>query len=182
MPDYLPLPAVQLTEDEKTLLGRISFELGRKPDDEVRIILDAAGQLTESLRKRRVIPEVRVRYFTDPEMNVGSKKSRKQVFESNGTTGVKIFRNASFLKHLRYFIHGPNLPASSIDGFCRILTDDVGTSGMVLDQLRKFVREEVRKHGLDRSDAAEEFFKLAHEVGADPFQAREVRDAARTTR
>lgn len=39
-------------------------------------------------------------------------------------------------------MHGPALPADTIEGFRKIIIEDVGTSNMVMDQLCKFVRAE----------------------------------------
>src|SRR5262249_12951391 len=169
--------------EELSLLDQVSFELDNLKHEDVQATLEAAGKLAKSLLSRSGIPKARVRYFTAPDLNIGSHgKSRKEVFETNGTHGEDILRHAHFLPHLRYFIYGPDLPASSIKGFCQILNEDAGTSGMVLDQLNKFVRAEVRRERLTPSDAAEEFFKLSHELGLDEHLCRMVRDAALNTR
>jgi hypothetical protein len=56
----------------------------------------AARALTESLVKRGAIPEIRRRFFTDPELNIGGRgKSRMQVFEVNGTKGDAIFQETA---------------------------------------------------------------------------------------
>jgi len=121
-------------------------------------------------------------YFTDPRMNVGGYgKSRQQVFEDNGTSGRDILCHADFMDYLRYFIYGPDLPPDTIRGFCKIIEDDVGTSGMVLNQITAYVRKEVRSKGLNPADAANEFFKLAHEIGK-PTLAQSVRSAAKSVR
>ncbi len=56
------------------------------------------------------------------------------------------------------------------------MIDDIGTSGEVMDQLCKFVRNETRKLRLDRGTARDEFWKLAQEAGYD--NAKTIRDAA----
>ncbi len=115
-------------------------------------------------------------------MNVGGHgKSRQQGFEKNGISGKKLLRHHDFIKYLRYFIHGPNLPQDTIRGFCNIIKDDAGTSGMVLKQVESYVRKEVKAKGLPRTDAAEEFFKLAHEIDR-PDLAENVRSAAKDVR
>jgi hypothetical protein len=85
-------------------------------------------------------------------------------------------RDWSFVDHLRYFINGPALPSSTIGGFRKIMIDDAGTTGEVLEQLRKFVRAETRKLRLDRTTARDEFWKLAKEAGYDYPES--IRDAA----
>jgi hypothetical protein len=174
--------AIQLTEAEHRLLDRISFDLSNVEHDEAQSTLSAAAELARSLMSRSAIPEACRRYFTEPALNVGSSRSHMEVFEANGTRGEAILRHPHFLKYLRYFIDGPALPAPSIAGFCRVLNEDAGTSGMVQDQLRRYVRSEVRKEHLSPPEAAGEFFKLAHELGLDEHLCRAVRDAARTTR
>jgi hypothetical protein len=172
---------VELTDSEKTLSdGALFWDMDAllKEDYEVRIEqLERMGQLTESLLERKAIPQVRLDYFFDPKMDVGGYgKSMAEVYERNGTSGRAIFRHGNFLPHLRYFINGPDLPRPTIDGFCKIIEDDAGTSGMVLDQICKFVRKEVRDRRLPH-EAAWEFFKLAHEIGK-PTVAESVRKAA----
>jgi hypothetical protein len=173
---------IDLEENEEALLGRVSFDLAGLGSDDAARSLDAACELAKSLIARRAVPQARLDYFTNPELNVGGGGSRKEVFESNGTEGEAILRHPHFLQFLRYFIYGPDLPPGSMAGLCRIVNEDAGTSGEVMMQLKQFVRSEVRSKRLDRTTAAEEFFKLAIELGCDPQLCRVIRDAARTTR
>ena len=139
------------------------------------------GELTESLLIREAIPRCRLAYFTDPALNVGGHgKSRKQVFERTGPSGADMFRDGNFMPYLRYFIDGPELPKPVIDGFCKVVEEDWGTSGMVLDQVMGYVRRQVRQERLG-SDAHEEFFKLAHEINRSDL-AEPVRKAALSAR
>ena len=128
------------------------------------------------------VPQSRWAYFTDPALNIGSSKSRLEVFESNGTTGEAIFEHPHFLKYLQYFIHGPDLPHETIVSFCAILNKEILTSGMLLDRLRSFARSETRKRGLDKHHASEEFYKLALECELDDHLVRTVRNAVRQVR
>ncbi len=181
-----PMPeTVALTDEEAKLHTEIEWDIGNTLgwDHKARVAnLDRIGRLARSLLARRAVPAVRLAYFTDPEMNVGGHgKSRREVFEKSGTTGDAILTSPHFARHLRYFIHGPDLPPEVVRGFVKILDDDAGTSGMVLDQIQRYVRAEVRGRGLEPGDAAEEFFKLAHEVGR-PDLARDVRTAAKQAR
>ena len=124
---------------------------------------------------------MRLSYFTEPEMYVGGHgKSRKQQFEKNGSKGTNYLCHPHFMTILWYFISGPDLPKSTIDEFCKIIDEDMGTSGMVLTQIMAFVRREVREKQL-KSNAAEEFFKLAHEI-CKPDLAVHVRSAAVSAR
>lgn len=146
-------------------------------------MLEALGVLTESLLKRNAIPQCRIDYFIDPKLNFGGRgKSRKQVFESNGTKGKAIFRHPHFMEYyFEYFINGPNLPNSTMQGLWKILKEDAGTQGMLLNQIQAYVRKEVRDKKLERREAAEEFVKLTLEIEY-PDWAETVKQAAMTTR
>jgi hypothetical protein len=180
-PVIVPKPQpVPLTPEEKVLFDRIDFELSGEYESRMES-LAAAADLAESLIARDAIPEVRRRYLTDPELNVsGRNKSRIAGFELNGVQGRGILAHPNFLRYLRYFLFGPDLPEASIELFRKILIDDTGTSGMILDALCRCARAEARR--LRRYDAAEEFFKLALECGVDEGVARSVRDSAMRAR
>lgn len=182
----VPRP-IDLAPKEAALAGRIDFDpdplgLGERFIHVIRQSCAAAPKLAKSLLARRAIPELRLDYFTDPRFNTRTKMSRQEVFERNGTRGEAILEHPNFLPYLRYFIYGPNLPTAVIEGFCRIVREDRGTSGMVLDQLHRYVRKEIRERPLNRLDAAEEFFKLALECDLDLSRARGIRTAALQTR
>lgn len=176
---------VELTADEQELYNSICWNLAvlsNQSYEHRKAVFTAMGKLARLLLDRRAIPKVRIDYFTDPEFNIGGHgKSRKQIFEKNGKRGQAFLEHPDFMKHLRYFIHGPDLPPDTVREFCRIIDEDHGTSGMVLDQLKAFVRKEVREKRMEPSEAAEEFFKLAHEVG-QTFEAETIRSAAKSVK
>jgi len=136
--------------------------------------------LTKSLLKRKAIPEIRLHVFADPNFAENRNKSPKQIFESNGTLGDEIYRHPHFIKYLHYFIKGPDLPNDAILGFCKILNDDMGTSGMILEDIRKYVRSCIRKFFLDRRSAASEFYKLSVELNIN-FDPHIIRKSAMAT-
>ena len=174
---------VPLNAGEEALFKSICWNLDElaKRDDR-RSHFEKLGELAESLLKRGAISEVRLAFFFNAEMNIGGYgKSRREVFEKTGVKDRDILRHHDFMKYLRYFIFGPDLPKSTIDGFCKIIEEDVGTSGMVLMEIREYVRKEVRDKRLKGSDVADEFFKLAHEIGS-PSLAEPVRSAAMSVR
>ncbi len=165
------IKAIQLTPEELAFRQQMEAEFsGGSPYSG-----KAARSLLESLSTRGVIPEARVRDFTDPFPG-GHGKSHKDVFENNSRQGDDIVEHPSFVSYLRYFMDGPQLPANTIEGFRKILIEDSGTSGMVMDQLCKFVRAETRRLALERGAAREEFWRLAQEVGY--LDAATIRDAA----
>lgn len=173
----LPI-AIALTKEEGDLYSQIPQESSH---DDWHDIADAMESLVSSLLDRKAVPEVRLRLFCDPLYAETGSKSRQQVFESNGTSGTEIFRHPHFIPYLRHFIHGPDLPKPVMQGLCNILNEDRGTSGMLMDQFRKYGRNCVRQHKLSSSHAATEFFRLGVEIGMELHDARTLRDAARST-
>ncbi|WP_438480859.1 hypothetical protein [Oleiharenicola lentus] len=174
-------PTFKLTSTEKTLLAEVIAQ-GEGYGSVGNNARRSAAVLTKSLLKRSVIPDARLRYFTDPELNIGRSASRRQMFERNGTSGDAILGHPHFLKYLRYFIFGPELPPLVVETFKSTLGNVDYLSGSDLPRIAGVVRELVRKHELEPSSAAEEFHKLALELGIEPFQARYFRDAARKVR
>lgn len=173
------LGAVALTDQEQELWDAIPFRIdwrtGRPPVTPAS--LDAAHALTVSLLKREAIPLVRISYFVDPELNIGCSRSRQQVFEGNGTAGEDIFRHPHFFRYLRYFVLGPDLPEATIRRFADAVADcGLVTSGDE-EALQRLARAEVRRCGLERMAAAEEFFGLALELDLDAWTARAIRDS-----
>lgn len=117
---------IELTQEEQALVEQIDFNLppGRRDAESWRLASLAAGRLMHSLLGRGAIPEIRMRFFTDPEFNIrGRGKSRAQMFEANGTHGAAIYRHGNFLKYLRYFLYGPRSASRSHP---RISTESCG--------------------------------------------------------
>jgi len=176
---------IELRAAEQALLERIDFEPTRQTHDfeQVQEICNAAGALTALLMERNAIPEVRLKYFADADYNVGGHgSSRLEIFEKNGTSGDAIFTHPIFLKCLRYFLYGPDLPGAVVDAFQKKV-DDCGmvTSGDVIP-LGNYAKQLTRSHGLDTIDAPDEFYKLALDCGLDEGVARSVRNAVMKVR
>ncbi|MFJ2528987.1 hypothetical protein [Pseudomonas helmanticensis] len=172
-------PDVVLTDEEQALFLLIKFNW--KNHNELRCSLDPMRLLALSLFERSAIPEIRIAYFTDPDFNLGGRgKSREEIFENNGTTGDEILRHPHFLKHLEYFLCGPNLPSVAIDTFKREALCSGYLTGGDVNDLTPFARSCVRSNGLDPHVAADEFFKLAIECGAGPSYADTLRKSVRT--
>jgi hypothetical protein len=132
--------------------------------------------LFRSLYSRKAIPEVRLEQITKPQPGHRSGKSYIDRMQAHGNSIHDVAKDWSFVDHLRYFINGPALPSSTIEGFRKIIIEDVGTSTMLLARLRKFVREQTRHLYLQRSKARDEFWKLAKE--ADYRIPESIREAA----
>lgn len=177
--EYTPPCSVELTDEEANL----NEQIPSSPDRTVPWgpIADAMESLFKSLIERDAIPAVRLRVFDDPKHAEKRGKSPKQVFESNGTCGDHICRHPHFIEYLRYFINGADLPNAVIKGFCKILNNDQGTSGMILDQLHRYVRSCVREYRLDPHTAGTEFYRLAVELEID-YDPHGIRTVAMSTR
>lgn len=181
----MTLGAIELTPDEKALLARIKLDpLAMRGDpDAFRENGKAVVDLMASLIEREAIPEARRRYFQDPEYNPGGRgKSRKNVFEKNGTHGRAIFEHGSFLKYLRYFLYGAQLPPAVIERFAAEVSDCAPvTSGDVVP-LGKFARQQARAARLKPHEASEEFYKLALDCDLSEDYSRHIRDAVKSLR
>jgi len=160
---------VKLTAEEQDLFDNINWDLDDlgKQDYEVRMShFEKLGQLSESLIGRKVIPQHRWDWFTNPEFRISkSTKSRSKSFVENSGSVKEMFRHPHFMKVLNYFIFGPDLPEKTINGFVEIVESDRGTTGMLMDEICSYVRKEIRDEQLFDHDPATEFFKLALETG-----------------
>ncbi len=168
---------VSLESYEKKLLGQITFDFGHHNDEILLASCKAGDILANLLLMREAIPEIRIRYFIEPEFNIGAEKSRLQIFESEGVTGYAIFSDQRFLEYLRYFIYGPDLPDQVKTEFCNLEYPYEYISGGEVGDLRKLAISLVCEYNLIPSEAACEFFKLAIECGMDAYSAQLIRDA-----
>ena len=176
-----PPKPIELTESEKSIAAGIPRNLAGLSNEEIRPLCDCSHDLMVSLLARNAIPAARWAFFDDPE-HCPAGKSRRAIYEQNGNSGAEVYRHANFLElHLPYILNGPQLPPESIEGFCKIINDDVGTSGMVLTALEKFARKQVRERGLDRHQAGDAFYLLCLECDK-PYLAAPIRKAAMTTK
>jgi len=176
--------AIELTADERALLSQIEFDvLAIRDHDAVISNGERAYALTKAVLARDAIPEARLKWFVDPEYNIGGRgSSRRQIFERNGTCGDDIFRHPHFLPYLGYFINGARLPGAVTEAF----VDEVERCGQITSgdvvPLGKFARAQARRHRLGGREAAEEFYKLALDCGLWPLYARSIRDAVQRLR
>ena len=78
MKEISKLTKIELTEEEEKLLAQINFDPihdSAEYDEILRSSCEAAVALTESILARQAVPAVRRRYFTDPKLNIGTKKN-----------------------------------------------------------------------------------------------------------
>ena len=175
------LPDIVLTKEELSALAQINF--GWNNLDDLRSSLKPMAELASRLLGRKAVPEVRIAYFTDPDFNPGGRgKSRKDIFEKNGTSADDILRHPNFLKHLEYFLFGPNLPSAVIEKFKGEASGSGYLTGGDINDLTPYARSFVRTHRLHPRDAAEEFYKLAVECGAMPKFAEAMRASVRAVK
>ena len=177
---------IELTEREKALVSQIDFTFSATShnSDSWRSMADAMEELMGSLLERNAIPEARRRFFEDPAYFIGGRGlSHLQVFQKNGTLGPAIFRHGNFVKYLRYFVYGPDLPRPVIEAFQRKVIDcgKPFTSGDSIT-VGDFARQLTRSHRLEAGSSAEEFYKLALDCGLDAGDARSVRDTVKKLR
>lgn len=144
---------------------------------------DLAYRLITSLLERDAIPGQRIRYFTDPKYNPGGRgSSRKQSFERNGTRGDAMLRHPHFLKYLRYFIHGANLPSSILTAFAQAVEDCGPITSGDIAPLGATARLLARSHRLEPKTAADEFYKLCLDLDLGPDGAGSIRSSVQQLR
>lgn len=138
-------------------------------------------RLLKSLVDRDAIPEVRVRYWSDPDFQTGRvKTSYKGLFERNGRQGEEIYTHPHFLKYLRYFLFGAQLPERVIAEFEEVVGNPEWLTSGDVTEITKGTRRLVRECGLLGED--EEFYRLALDMGLGQLFAKTVRDAVKQVR
>jgi len=175
----MPRPEkLELLPQEQALLEQIVFgpPFDAPREENIRRSCDAAAKLAAALISRKAIPEVRLRWFNDPDLQVRTKMSRAQIFVKNaGVDGV--LNHPHFLPYLKYFIFGPDLPADVMDQFSAKVESLPFVSGSTYGELIDIARVATRRYRLSPHSACEEFWKLALECGVDDMYARMIRDA-----
>ena len=175
---------VALTEEERALVESMALDVPAFADVREAYVnnQDKVVALMSSLFGREAIPDVRVRYWTDPAYcTAPGRSSRAEIFAGNGRTDAEVYRDLRFLPYLRYFLFGSALPDAAIEEFESELagegiTPEWFTSGDH-DPMWKMARRLTRGYGLEKRRAAEEFLKLCLDMGFDIDVARSVRDS-----
>ncbi|MGY4157880.1 hypothetical protein ACVINW_003722 [Bradyrhizobium sp. USDA 4461] len=170
---------IALTSEEQELLRKVDLR------DDLPVGVDAHAvyqsnrapilALMKSLVDRRAIPQHRVDFFTDASYKPGRPRgSRQSLFERNGTRGEEIFEHPHFKPYLRYFLNGCELPSTAISEFEREVGNPEWVSGSDGIDLAKKAIAICRRHRIPRHEAAEEFFKLALDMGIRLCQANTI--------
>jgi hypothetical protein len=171
---------IPLTAAEAALLAQIDLSPLHRKHAAHLAAQEPIRELLRSLGARNAIPPQRLRYWDDPEFNLGKTSgSRKQMFERNGCCGEDIYAHPHFIKHLRYFLLGADLPPDLIRAFEERVRNPSLVSSAEAIELGATARQLVRRHGLDPSEACEEFFKLALDLDLGLEHARRIRCAVK---
>jgi hypothetical protein len=136
---------------------------------------EAMANLYSILKEKDAIPKERLNWFVNSEWNIGTKKSRLQIFESNGTSKENITKHPHFLKHFQYFIEGADLPKKLLDYAYAKRTDTLFD-----DEWCKEVLFEVKQNKpiqSDRKKFAEEIFKLCADLNINIEEAKSLRQS-----
>jgi hypothetical protein len=171
---------IELTPDEAALAAAIHFDPHDTLGDTKAFHAngDLVVQLTDSLLKRKAIPEQRLSYFSDPDYNVGGRgSSRQEQFMRNVRDREAMIRHGHFLKYLHYFIYGANLPNQAIQSFSQTVEDCGSITSGDIAPLAANARQHVRTHRLESKVAADEFFKLCLDLNMDVSNAVSIRAA-----
>lgn len=172
---------VELTKDESETLSGIELDQSALDHEQYKRQAPLILELLRSLAERNAIPEIRLKYWSDPEYHIGRlKTSYKGRFERNGNQGDEIYIHPNFLPYLRYFLFGPQLPASAIGEFEKVVGNPEWVSSGDVTDISKGTRAIVRKYGLHDDD--EEFYRLALDIGLSQWFAKSVRDAVKQVR
>jgi hypothetical protein len=171
---------IELTEAEQELARKIAFDL-----DNIRLEHEQAienGELAATLMQclidRKAIPENRLRYFGDPDYNPNNAKASKaNLFLRNAKTLEQMYRHPNFVRYLKYFVYGADLPPAIKEAFFAKAQEHFVTS----EELVQLARSLVRNFYLIRYPRAhnlpDTFYQLALDCGCDQWDARRVREA-----
>jgi hypothetical protein len=177
--------SIELTAEEIALADAVQFDPLTFHGDHQAFLKNAelVCQLATSLLERDGVPEPRRRYFTDPEYNPGGRgRSRMGGFERNGTSGEAILRHPHFLKYLRYFIYGADLPVSALQAFKRAVEECGPITSGDIAPLGATARQLARTHRLEGGAAADEFYKLCLDLNMSPSNAASIRASVQQLR
>jgi hypothetical protein len=171
---------IPLTDLENEVFERIKLFDSVSNEEARNLLLDCEKLAKKLLDEKVRIPLSRLNYFFDPEYNLSNlKKSRKDIFENNGTIGNKILKHGNFVKYLIYWVNGANLD----DRFKHLAEEiivkdhykDYDCAIKFYQAIRHFVPRDNTKN-----DFSEEIFKLAIDAGMNIGEAKLIRDKVRS--
>lgn len=169
---------VDLLPKELKLLNKLGdFSISKNEGYERNIEkLETCLHLSISLLQRKAIPAHRLRYFDDPKHNLSNpKRSRLDTFKENLSSGEEIMKHPHFLKYLKYFIYGPELPSSLILELGKI-KEEVFYDEEFFNRAKPIVRAYCKSSGLNKASLAEEFYKLCLELEIESGYREPIRN------
>lgn len=177
------LEAIELNEHEAVLAAQVKEANRRSLEDHDYERTIQAGRasrsLMELLLQRDAIPDVRLRYFVDPQYNGGNRKSsRRELFRRNAHGDGVMYEHPHFWKYLLFFILGAKLPENVKTRFAELAADTMRDHG----SLDKLARQLSRSLPEDNATKAEEFFKLAMDCDCTLTEGMNVRRAVMSAR
>lgn len=167
---------IELTSEEENL-----FETAQRLNsyNEFHInsrAIHAAHGMMLLLFKRDGIPDNLINFFIEPKYQIGGlKKSRKAIFESNGTSGNDIFKHPHFIKCLIFFVNSANICKElyefSIDAMKRN-----HFQGEARDEIIDMIKTKYSKYSNKEQGRkfGEEVFKLAVDVGFESNYCQDI--------
>lgn len=161
---------IKLTEEEKVLYDSAQNCNIHNSYVENQTALKSSRLLTKLLLERIAIPENRLKYFTDRAYQFGRvKRSRKEIFESNGTKGESIFEHPHFLKYLTFFIEGANV-SQDIYEFAKTIKETNQFQDEAISEIFEYIKQRnyVPKELKAQNKFADEIFKLVVDLGFEP--------------
>ena len=156
---------VHLTKAEQKLVGRLVLDHAGSVRLEYQEVIangELAATLIRSLIAHKATPECRLRYFVDPKYNASNSKSSKHsLFLRNAHTDEEMYRHPHFLKYLRYFIFGANLPDPIKEVFLARFKESDGDTRQLIQLARGQFRELAKAHSPQAYEYPEAFYQLA---------------------
>jgi hypothetical protein len=170
-----PIQIIELTEEESKLYKKL-LQKSKIPGSWVKDNLsDVMLKLFSMIYQRNAIPEIRMQIFSNPEYAEYGKKPLKQVFEENLENDQNMIRSPDFLKYLKYFISGPDLPKEFIAKFCDCVERDYQFGSDFTYYFLKKLRRNVRDFNLSKHQRSTEVFRLALEIGFNKEESMIIR-------
>lgn len=169
---------VELLPEELLLLKKIGdFSIDITWTYEIRQeILDASFNLSYSILKRNAVPFYRLRYFDDPKHNLSNpKRSRLDNFMEKLSSVDEIMKQPTFLKYLKYFIYGPDLPTRVVSELVKI-KEEVFYDDEFFNNAKPLVSFFCRNSPISKSSLAEEFYKLSLELEIESGFGEQLRN------
>ncbi len=169
---------IQLEPEEQKLWEAIkSFAWHQGEYEESNRMLQNQRELTKMLLSRNGIPPQRLAYFLNPDFNPGGRnKSRKEIFESNGTRGDAILKDGNFTKHLKFMIDGPSLAQGLINEATELYANTIFKDDFPdVFYSRMINRTYIKTLGYHKSEFADQIFNLLIDLGVSPSEATRVK-------